>query len=401
MINLNKKIFCTLFFSIFAAVTGVGIVVPLLPIYAHDHGAGGFYIAAIFGAFSFSRTILLPFFGKLSDRKGRKNIIITGLLVYAIVSVAFLFTDSINALIIIRLLQGIGSAMIMPVTQAYVGDITPQGKEGLVMGLFNVSVFSGLSLGPLIGGAINDAFNINAAFICMGALALAGFFFSLFLLPPVKLEKVTHNENKTVKWKIFLKDKYLLGLSFFRFSYTTCIGIIWGFLPIFADLKFSLSSSLIGVLVMIGVMISGALQIPMGYIADRFNKKIMVVTGGLIATSGLFLFTRANGFSGLLIADILFGLGGGISMPALMAMVVIKGEKVNAMGSIMGIITMAHSSGMLAGAFLAGLMMDYFKLTQAFTLGAVIMLLGIILFIINTHRFSQSGRINTATSKLM
>ncbi len=389
MNNPDKKIFCTLFLAILAAVTGVGIVVPLLPVYAHEHGAGGFYIAAIFGAFSFSRTILLPYFGKLSDKKGRKNIITAGLFIYAMVSAAFLFADTINSLIIIRFLQGIGSAMIMPVAQAYVGDITPKGKEGWVMGLFNMSVFFGLSIGPLIGGAINDAFSINGAFICMGSLALAGFFLSLLLLPPVNAEKITRCCKQPVEWKLIIKDRDIIGLSFFRFSYTTCIGIIWGFLPIFADFKFSLSSSLIGILVMTGVMISGLLQIPMGYLADRLNKKIMVVSGGIITIYGLLSFSWANGFGELFIANALFGLGGGISMPALMAMIVIKGERADAMGSVMGLITMAHSAGMLAGAFLAGLMMDYFKLSSSFTLGAGVMLAGILLFMINMHNFND------------
>jgi MFS family permease len=392
MNNPDKKIFCTLFLAILAAVTGVGIVVPLLPVYAHEHGAGGFYIAAIFGAFSFSRTILLPYFGRLSDKKGRKNIITAGLFIYAVVSAAFLFADTINSLIIIRFLQGIGSAMIMPVAQAYVGDITPKGKEGWVMGLFNMSVFFGLSIGPLIGGAINDAFSINGAFICMGSLALAGFFLSLLLLPPVSSEKITRCCKQPVEWKLIIKDRDIIGLSFFRFSYTTCIGIIWGFLPVFADFEFSLSSSLIGVLVMLGVIVSGLLQIPMGYLADRMNKKIMIVIGGIITIYALLSFTWANGFRDLFIANALFGLGGGISMPALMAMIVIKGERADAMGSVMGLITMAHSSGMLVGAFLAGLMMDYFKLNQSFTLGAVVMLAGIALCAINTQNFKEQNR---------
>ncbi|MGD8448408.1 MAG: MFS transporter, partial [Desulfobacterales bacterium] len=71
MKKLNKKIFSVLFFSIFGAVTGVGIVVPLLPVYAHDLGASGLYIGLIFGSFSLSRSFLLPYFGRYSDKKGR------------------------------------------------------------------------------------------------------------------------------------------------------------------------------------------------------------------------------------------------------------------------------------------------------------------------------------------
>jgi len=128
MEKLDKKIFTTLFFSILAAVMGVGIVVPLLPVYAHDLGASGVYIGLIFGAFSLSRTFLLPYFGRLSDQKGRKPLIVTGLLAYALVSIAFIFSETVETLILLRFLQGIASAMIMPVSLAYVGDITPVGQ---------------------------------------------------------------------------------------------------------------------------------------------------------------------------------------------------------------------------------------------------------------------------------
>ena len=147
----DKKIFGTLFFSIFATVTGVGIVVPLLPVYAHDLEASGFYIALIFGAFSLSRTLCMPYFGRLSDKKGRKYLIVTGLFSYSIISIAFIFSHNVETLIAIRFIHGIASAMTMPVTQAYVGDITPAGSEGSIMGIFNISVFFGLSIGPLIG----------------------------------------------------------------------------------------------------------------------------------------------------------------------------------------------------------------------------------------------------------
>ena len=129
MEKLDKKIFTTLFFSILAAVMGVGIVVPLLPVYAHDLGASGVYIGLIFGAFSLSRTFLLPYFGRVSDRKGRKPLIVTGLFAYALVSIAFILSSTVETLIALRFLQGIASAMIMPVSLAYVGDITPIGRE--------------------------------------------------------------------------------------------------------------------------------------------------------------------------------------------------------------------------------------------------------------------------------
>lgn len=385
MDKLDKKIFGTLFFSIFAAVTGVGIVVPLLPIYAHDLGASGLYIGLVFGAFSMSRTFFLPYFGRLSDLKGRKPIIVPGFFAYALISVAFIYSEAVNTLIAIRFFHGIASAMLMPVIQAYIGDITPSGREGTTMGLFNMSLFLGLSLGPLIGGVIKDSFSLQTSFICMGSLALIGFFLSLWLLPPTSSEPGIKTRNASFSWKTLLYDRHLVGLFLFRFAYLVCVGIIWGFIPLYADTKFAVSSSLIGVLIMLGIFISGLIHIPMGYIADRISKKLMVVVGGLIVSYAILSFEWAGQVQDLVMASIFFGLGGGIAMPALMAMAVLRGSKTNAMGSVMALMTMAHSLGMLSGALLGGLTMDFFQLSWAFPLGAVIMTICTGLFLMGTN----------------
>ncbi len=385
MKKIDKNIFGILFFSMFGTVTGVGIVVPLLPIYAHDLGASGLYIGLIFGAFSISRTFLLPYFGRKSDQKGRKPFIVAGLFAYTVVSLAFMLSNSIESLIALRFLQGIASAMIMPAVQAYVGEITPTGREGFTMGLFNMSMFLGLSIGPLIGGIIRDRFSLGTSFASMGFLTFLGFMLSFFLLPPTKSERVVSRGIEPLPWKWVLQDKEMAGLFFFRLAYAACIGVIWSFLPVLADLEFSLSSSSIGILVAIGVFSSGLLHVPMGFMADRVNRKMMVVAGGLIITYAIFSFDWADSYGDLLSASILFGLGGGVSMPALMALAVLKGGEIDGMGSVMGLLAMAHSLGMLAGSLLAGLMMDVSRLRNAFPAGAVMMMLCLGLFMLLTH----------------
>lgn len=389
MTTSDKKIFAVLFFSIFVSVTGVGIVVPLLPVYAYELGASGLYIGLVFGAFSLSRTFFLPYFGRLSDKKGRKPLIVAGLLAYALISIGFILSKNVETLIIMRFIQGISSAMLIPVIQAYVGDITPEGSEGLTMGMFNMSMFFGLSLGPLAGGMINEHFSLNTSFLCMGILAFLGFSLCLFLLPPTKSERAVSRKKEVVSWKKLLRDKDLAGLFLFRFAYAACVGVVWGFLPVLADSEFHLSSSYIGILVMLGVFIAGVMQTPMGYMADRFNKRIMILIGGFIIAFAILLFNWADGFGDLFIANVLIGIGGGIAMPALMALAVLKGNTTKAMGSVMGIITMAHSSGMLTGSLVAGLMMDMFQLRHAFSFGSVIMILGTGLFFFYTSHMKE------------
>lgn len=384
MKKFDKKILATLFFSVFVNVTGVGIVVPLLPVYAHDLGAGGLYIGFIFGAFSLSRTLLMPYFGRLSDRKGRKPFIILGLFGYALISIAFIYSKNVTSLITIRLFHGVASAMLMPVIQAYVGDITPKGREGLTMGLFNMFMLFGLSLGPLIGGLIKDQFGLRTSFLCMGTLAMFGFVLCLFLLPPKASERVTGTPVEPKPWRSLLFDGTLASLLLFRFAYIVCIGIIWAFVPLYADIKFSLSSSSVGLLIMLGVLISGSMNVPMGFVADRLNKKIIIVMGGLIIAYAILSFQWAADFRAMVLAAVIFGIGGGISMPALMAAATLKGNQNNAMGSVMALMNVAHSLGMLTGSLLGGIMMDIYQLEFAFPAGALTMIFSTGIFVIVT-----------------
>ena len=393
----NKKIFAVLFFSIFNATLGVGIVIPLLPVYAHDLGASGFYISMIFGSFSISRTFFLPYFGKLSDKHGRKPFITMGLFCYTLISLTFIFFNSVDSLIAIRFFQGIAPAMIMPVTQAYVGDITPKGREGYYMGLFNMSIFLSLSIGPLAGGYISEFFNeypvlsmgglikdgLVVTFLCMGLLSLMAFLTALFLLPHKSLE-IKQSNDKSSSWSKLFKDKEILSIFIYRYVYTVCIAIIWCFIPVFADSEFNLSSGKIGFLVTAGVFLSGILNTPLGHLADRLSRRKMVIGGGFIVSLSLVLIYFSGGFYDLLFAVLVFGIGGGISMPALMASAVTSGNRLSAMGSVMGILTLGQSMGMLTGSLLAGLTMDYFDLRYSFILGAMIILIGVFLF----NRFS-------------
>ncbi|HXV13671.1 MAG TPA: MFS transporter [Candidatus Krumholzibacteria bacterium] len=377
----QRRILATLLFSVFATVIGVGIVVPLLPIHAHGLGASGFQIALIFGAYAMSRALFLPVFGHWSDRRGRKRFLTVGLFAYAIISIALAYLDSIAALVVIRLLHGVASAMLIPVFQAYAADLAPAGREGRVMGVYGTVVLVGMSLGPFLGGLVNDHWGLHATFWIMGLLALTGFAVCAAMLPPASSEPVLRIAKQPHAWLDLLRDRGLAGLFAFRFAYVVCVGIIWAFVPLYASFKLSLSSASIGLIITLGIASGGTLNMPMGLLADRASKKLLVVAGGLMAACGILGFQWADSQRAFILASVCFGAGGGICMPALMALAAQKGSRSDAMASVMALMTVAHSLGMLAGALLGGFMMDLLALRWVFTAGAVVMVLGVAHFL--------------------
>ena len=384
MMSQNLKIFIILFLAVFVTTMGAGLVAPLLPVYAHELGAGAFQIGLIFAAFSLTRSLFVPYFGKLSDKKGRKPFLTLGLFFYFLLSLIYAVTNSVVSLIILRLGQGFASAMILPVAQAYVGDITPSTKEGWMMGNFNISIYCGLSIGPLLGGVLKDWFSITVSFLGMGCLTLFGFFLCLFLLPKEESLGIPNPSprKQSVPYMEMMKDPAVSSLFLFRVCFTICVGITWAFIPLLASTKLGLSSSEIGLVVMINVMIAGLLQAPMGYGADHYSKKFFVASGGVLAITALLCLERAHTFLGLLLANAFFGVGGGVSLPAIMALAVIEGRRTKAMGSIMGLLAQAHSLGMLIGPLLAGFLLDIGSFKIIFGVGAVIMVFGTGIFFV-------------------
>lgn len=387
---LNLRIFITLFLAVFVTVMGVGIVAPLLPVYAHELGAGAFQIGLIFGAFSLTRTIFVPYFGKLSDIKGKKPLLTLGMFLYFLVSLLYLVSSNVHALILIRLGQGFASAMIFPVAQAYVGTITPKNKEGFIMGLFNISLYGGLSFGPIVGGVVKDLLNIQFSFLTMGAFTLLGFALCLLLLPSEKGDegRQASRPKRPIRYLHLIKEPAVFSLFIFRLCFTTGIGFIWAFLPLLASTRLHLSSSSIGFVIMISVLVSGVFQVPMGFLADKFSKKLLIGLGGILGALSLILVQIASTFGELFLASGLFGLAGGIAFPALMALGVIEGRRAEAMGSIMGLLAMAHSLGMLIGPLLAGVIIDLFSFNMVFIMGTLILLTGSFIFVA-MHRASQ------------
>jgi len=376
--DMINKVFPVLALSIFSAMLGIGIIVPLLPLYAENMGATGIWLGIIFAGFSVSRAIFTPIIGRLSDRSGRKLFICIGLLIYAIMSLGYIWAGSITQLTLVRLIHGAASGMIIPIAQAYVGDISPEGEEGTWMGYFNAAFFSGLGFGPLMGGALTEHFGMSVAFLTMGVLNMLAFLIAVLLLPEISHRKMATSAH--VSFRKMGKSGMAKGLFSFRVSFSLGMGAFACFLPIFATMYVGLSPTLIGVLVAVNILLISSLGVATGRIADRFNRRVMVIAGSLVNLTFLALIPLARNFWQLLELCILGGLGGAISMPAASALVVDEGRKFG-MGSTMGMFTMAMSIGMAMGSLLSGVIADLANINSVFYFGASMGLIGTGLFI--------------------
>jgi MFS family permease len=256
--------------------------------------------------------------------------------------------------------------MILPVAQAYIGEITPLNREGSMMGLLNISLYAGLSAGPLIGGIVNDLFSIEISFISMGILCLMGFLVSLIFLPPRNTEHIRSPEKKSFPYRTLLKDRNIVGFFTFRLTHALCIGAFWTFTPLIAHTEFNLSGLEIGTVITMSVLVSALLMAPMGILADSLDRRYLIVTGGAAITISMFFISQLQSTWQLYAASLLIGIGGGISMPAILAMSVTMGKNKSAMGFIMAILTMGHSLGMLIGPVISGLLMDLVDFRTAF-----------------------------------
>lgn len=357
---------------------GMGIIAPLMPLYAENMGASGIWLGVIFASYSVSRLLFVPLIGKMSDRKGRKVIIATGLFLYSLFSLSYVFAYNPLTLSIARFLQGLASAMTLPIIMALIGDISPKGKEGRYMGYFNVARFFGMGLGPMLGGSLNDLYGIDTAFYVLSALTALTFVFVIIFLDnePTPFQKQKANTKQSYKkiWNI----KIMRGLLIFRFVSALGRGSLMSFLAVYA-FTFGISAFQVGVILMANIISLSVLQIPFGKMADRVSKMKMIIVGGGITVISLALMPLTGNFYVLLALNILWGTGRAIGIPATSAINTIEGRKYG-MGSAMGLFMGALYGGMVISPLVSGILMQTIGVKYIFYFSGFATLIGIFIF---------------------
>jgi MFS family permease len=377
-----RRVFPILALAIFSSMLGAGIVVPLLPLYAESMGATGLWLGFIFAGFAISRTLCTPFFGRLSDRKGRKLFLVIGLFTYALISFVYVLAVDVYQLVLIRLVHGVAGALILPIAQAYIGDLSPEGEEGKWMGYSNAAFFSGFGFGPLMGGTLATQWGMEIAFITMGALNLIAFSIALVWLPRSDLKKQA--AAVSLSFMSMRRSRTMIGLCGFRLAIALGRSSFFTFLPLFAAVSLGLPANLIGLLIAVHVLLMAILGVPGGRAADIFNRRTLVVIGCIVIFAYMFLVPLAPGFWSLLVLCILGSIGSAIATPSVLALTVEEGRKYG-MGSTVAAITMAMSIGMALGPILSGAIVDLANINAAFYFNAGLALFGAGLFMWFTH----------------
>ncbi|HNQ32539.1 MAG TPA: MFS transporter [Methanoculleus sp.] len=376
--NTARRIYNVLFISVFATMLGLGIVSPLLPIYAENLGATGIWLGVIFSAFALSRSVFMPIIGRISDRRGRKWIILTGMFAYAVLSLAYLIAGSVYSLTAVRFAHGLASAMVVPIAMAYIADLSEKGKEGSHMGNFSISMFLGMGVGPLLGGFLNDTFGMPSVFYAMAGLSAFATLLVAISLPEAKPGGFALPDAPSTPMPALIKLPVMQGVMVFAFISALGRGGMMVFVPVFGPL-IAISPFEVGIVLSANTFLMALLQVPIGRLTDTGNKVALIVAGSTIAAIALAVIPLTHSFLPLLLVTSLIGVGGAIQQPAIMALTVDAGRTIG-MGTSMGAYNTVFSIGMIIAPLMGGAFMDFVGIEAVFYVGGAISLIGTVIF---------------------
>ena len=175
----TKKSLSILFAVMFLVMVGFGIIIPVLPFYAENIGASPAQLGLLMAAYSVTRLLFAPMWGRLSDRIGRKSVILIGIFGLAISFFLMAVSSALWMLFAARIIGGFLSSANMPAVMAYVADITTQEDRGKGMGIIGAAIGLGFIFGPAMGGIFSES-SLALPFYLACASSLLTFLIVLF-----------------------------------------------------------------------------------------------------------------------------------------------------------------------------------------------------------------------------
>jgi DHA1 family tetracycline resistance protein-like MFS transporter len=381
--NMRRASLAVLFLTVFIDLIGFGMVIPFLSFYAREYGASGIKVGAVVGIYSIMQFFFAPVWGRLSDRVGRRPVLLISLTASCTGYLLFAFTRSLTVLFASRVIAGIGGANI-GTAQAYIADSTTPENRAKGMGLIGAAFGMGFILGPPMSGLLSTLGtrhglpgNLLPGLVAAG-LSFTAFLVALSVLVESKPPDLVPRSGLPPQfdrklWREILSHPLLASLMSGLFL--TLLAVAGMEIGVtlhgrdrfhFRQLDMSFIFMFMGVIV---AVIQGGL---MGRLVKRFGERGVIVIGSASFTLGLLLVPSIYNVPLLYAVGALIAVGQGLCYPALTSLVS-KISPENERGSLLGLATSVGSLARFLGPLLSGYLYDVARAAGAFYGGALLM----------------------------
>jgi DHA1 family multidrug resistance protein-like MFS transporter len=373
----TKRSIQILSFTLLVVMLGYGMVLPVMPFYIEKLGAGGTELGWLMATYSLMQLIFAPIWGALSDRVGRKPVLLIGILGYAIALLFFGLAESFWMLFAARSLSGILSSATMPTSLAYIGDKTSADERSRGMGQLGAAMGGGVVLGPLMGGFLSEQ-SLSLPFFIGSGMAFAAFLLVILILPESHSDRAAAGAGEKMTGKIIYRTLLspagilLLMVFIMSFGLTSFQGII----GLYAVDKFSFDTRQIGGIWMaMGIVMVAFQGFFTGMLTRRFGELALICAGLVGGVIGYLAITQAINYATTLLAISVFSFGMALIGPALNAR--LSHFSYGRQGVIMGMNSAANSLGRIIGPLWAGYLYDV-KIEYPFLSGAIVIMADLI-----------------------
>jgi len=314
----NRSALAILFVIVFIDLLGFGMVIPVMPLYAERLGASEAWVGLLSAGYSLMQFVFAPIWGRLSDRIGRRPVLLVSIAMTALAFALYGAASSFGALLASRLFAGAATANIA-IARAFVADVTPPEGRAKGMGIIGAAFGLGFILGPVLGGLLSER-SLSLPPYAAAALAAANGIAALFVLPEPE-ERAVREQARRSRFAAFFAEMrrpgvrrviWIYGLTVLAFSameatYSLLVTKHYGLDLEHANYLFAY----IGFLV---VIVQGGL---IGRLTRAYGEKRLLVVGLLLQALGLATLPFAGTKAGLIIATAPLAIGNGLSQPSL------------------------------------------------------------------------------------
>jgi multidrug resistance protein len=366
-----------IFLTVFIDLIGFGIVIPILPLYALHFHANESVNGLLVGIYSAMQFIFAPVLGKISDRAGRRPVLLVSLMGTAAGFAIMGFAGSLMWLFIARIVDGISGGNIST-AQAYIADITGPEERSKAMGLIGAAFGLGFILGPAIGGLLSG-YSIAAPFLFASALALLNAILVFFRLPEsLSPEHRASAMDKAPIAEVFRHGWHLPALMGSYFFSIFGFAMMTTNYALFTHERFGYDQKQNGYVFafigLIGALVQGGL---LRQLLKRKSEKSLAVVGVTFLIVGMALLPLVTTLAALLIVSAIVGIGNSFVTPTLNGLASRSAER-TWQGRVIGLMQSAGSLARWVGPILAGklLSMDaghsYYGRTPFWTASAIL-----------------------------